>query len=57
MTYRADVIQSKRRDLWAIEQMVSRANGTRANGNRAGVVAPEIIQKFKNDLFESIVDA
>ena len=39
------VIQSKRRDLWAIEQMVSRANGTRANGhrangNRAGVVAP-----------------
>ena len=45
ITYRADVIQSKRRDLWAIEQMVSRANGTRANGhrangNRAGVIAP-----------------
>ena len=44
-TYRADVLQSKRRDLRAIEQMVNRANGTRANGhrangNRANVVAP-----------------
>ena len=35
MTYRADGIQSKRHDLWAIEQMVNRTNGTRANGNRA----------------------
>ena len=45
MTYRADVIQSKRRDLWALEQKVNRANGTRANGlrangNRAEFVAP-----------------
>ena len=45
MTYRADDTQSKRRDLWAIEKMVNRANGTRAsghraNGNRADVVAP-----------------
>ena len=45
LTYRADDILSKRRDLWAIEQMVNRANGTRANdhrenGNRADVVAP-----------------
>ena len=39
MTYRADGIQSKRHDLWAIEQMVNRANGTRANGNKADVVA------------------
>ena len=48
MTYRADGIQSKRRDLWAIEQMVNRANGTRANGHRADVVAPSKTEQVKN---------
>ena len=47
MTYRADGIQSKRRDLWAIDQMVTRSNRTRTNdyrtyGHRADVVAPSV---------------
>ena len=43
LTYRADDMYSKRRDLWAIEQMVNRANTHIANGIRADVIAPDLI--------------
>ena len=43
-----DVLSHRSIDLWAIEQMVDKTNGTRsnghrANGNRADVVAPSVL--------------
>ena len=54
MTYRSDGVQNKRRDLWAIDQMVTRSNDYRTNdhrtndhrtnGHRSDVVAPNQTQ-------------
>ena len=46
LTYRADEIQGKRRDLLAIERMVNRANGTRANGHRANGIRADVVAPF-----------